>query len=245
MGKEQETNFFEIKINRQSLDIREIFYIEIDNNKRGTKKIHLANSEILVWKTRYNSDAILNVFGSSIFIKIHRNYIINNNHICGRGSKWEYLQICFFIGFLGLKGFLTERIDVGRSYLPQIKKYLNNTLLEIKDEDGDIYFINPIDIIYIELSKEIKWVFLNKSFPIVKNVIKWRTRSSATDIIKSTRIDSFFQVHLRYIINRMFPFIADSGFNTIQPNIKRSNVNLSKKIIPVGAKYKTSVIVII
>jgi DNA-binding LytR/AlgR family response regulator len=240
MELDKESNPFEIWINQESLDIRKIFYIEFDNKKRGVKIIHLADSSIIVWKTRYSSNSILKLLGRFTFIKIHRRYIVNKNHICGRGSKWEYLQICFFVGFIGLKGFLTERIDVGRSYLPQIKKSLKNFLWEIKDEEGDIYFINPIDIIYIELSKENKCVYLNKSFPVVKDKIEWRTRLSAIEIMKSTNIDGFIQVHRRFIINicSNYQFTADSEFKNLHPSSKRSRANFPQKIIPIGAKYK-------
>lgn len=241
MSKGQIHNPFEILINKQSLDARKILYIENVKNNRGIKKIHLCDSTIIIWKTRRNPVLELNVAGNPVFIKAHRNYIINRLHICGRDSKWQYLQICFYVGFLGLKGFMTQRIDVGRTFIPEIRKYTTAMFLEVKDEEGEIYFINPIDIIFIEISKEIKRVFLNKSFPVVKNIINWKTRLSAGEIIRKTRIDGFFVVHRKYIINATFQFSPDIHFDFLHLVSSKLNTDHFNKKIPVGLKYKTAV----
>jgi hypothetical protein len=237
-----QSHFFLIKINEQEIDIRTVFYIEIVKSYRSIKKLHLADSTVFEWRTRYPAKSILDLFGRTFFIQISRNYIVNKRHICGRSSNWQYLHLSFYTGCCGEEGFLTQRINVGKGFLNHIKEYISDPYIEIKDNDGDISLINPVEIIYIKLTKEIKSLHLNKSYPVVNSTIEWQTRLSASEIIKKFRIDGLFQVHRSFIINRVFPFTPNSKFEYLFLKTNRKNPALFNIKIPIGAIFKPRVI---
>lgn len=247
-----ETNKFEpyqiIIIKGKKIDIRAILFVEFAEINRDVKKVHFADSSVtssviecvIEWRTRLSAKRIIDMLGSEFFIQIHRRYIINKYYICARKSDWKDIQLSLFLGY-AKKDFLTNIINIGMSFLPEIRKFTQDRYIEMKDEIGDVFFINPFDIVYIEISKETKTVYFDHIYPDIGNRLEWVTRLSATDIINRIRIDGFYKIHRRYIINCNFPFKPDSTTRFVTLNAKRTKTHLDVKPIRIGSNYKSIV----
>jgi hypothetical protein len=175
--------------------LRYIEYIDKD-----TKKVVLISQPELkempreiLWKTRLSLEEIINflvsIKGEVLrFVQINSKIIARSLYISGRDSKWEYIQLSDAYNNLIYK---PKEFKIGRKYIPQIKKIIS-LLVRIEIENSfkgdcpDIIFVNPLDVICIEINKQTKIVFLSKPFLIANKLcfeVNWNTRLSANEII--------------------------------------------------------------
>jgi hypothetical protein len=242
-------DFFYRSIGNDKIDIRRILYMEI-TKERDIKKIHLScPQKTIVWKTRDSANKILDFLGRTFFIQINQNQIVNKTYIYGRDSKWEYLQISTFTGCFGGKGYKTIELKVGKPFLTNIKGCIPEFSIRIKGNDArDIYFINPIEVTFIKITKEIKVIYLIKPVSISnKNCFKieWRTRLKPSEIIEKLKIDGLIQVHRNFIINLTYPFIFDSELKNIHLDPKSKNIESQNELIHIGKKFKKEIMSLI
>jgi hypothetical protein len=192
--------------------LRCIEYIDKD-----TKKVVLITipelfempGEIL-WKTRLSLKEILKLLIKNPkndipwFVQINSKTIARSLYISGRDSKWEYIQLT---DAYNNHKFKPIEFKLGRKHIPQIKKIIS-FMVRIEMESSfrgdcpDVIFINPIDIIYIEISKQTKIVFLSK--PVLKAnklcfEVNWNTRLSAEEI-KMQFSDFLIQVNRNLLV---------------------------------------------
>ncbi len=220
--------------------IRYIKYIDKD-----TKKVILITlpellemqSEIL-WKTRLSMNEITKQLVSPKnqmlrFIQVNSKIIARSLYISGRDSKWEYIQLT---DVYNSHIFKPVEFKLGRKYIPQIKKIIS-FMVRIEMENNfkgdcpDIIFINPVDVICIEISKQTKIVFLSKPFLKANKLcfeVNWNTRLSAEEIMKQfsdflIRVNRNLLVCISHIVkddiltsNSLKLRLRDNSIKTIQ-----------------------------
>lgn len=241
------------------IDSRFIFYIEIT---KELKEIHLtepikkSNQQIhsIKWRTRKSAEGILKILDGLGFVQISKKYIICKKYISGMGSdaSRRYILITMpsnrTLSANGLKWKNVE-LKLGRSFIHSIKKHVFDTLISMKDADGNVIFVSPSDIILIKINRDIKIVHLFK--PICKNDknqydFKWKTRMSAKQLISNMNSQALFQVHKNYIINRSYPFELNKdvdkrcsvSIGSSKAPYYKENTEILNLKIPVGNKYK-------
>jgi hypothetical protein len=238
------------KDNEYEVEILDIFYVEF--REKNCKYLHLSRPHLIggaeklqiEWKTGMTMNEIISYLGEAYFIQINKRTIVRTLSIQGRDSDWKYLQI------VGLNRFapdnqkwISKKIKLGRKYKDQIIDILCRfSRIEIKSDNEsdaiDLIYINPLDIIYIELSKNEKTIYLNK--PFAKNgmncfEIKWKTRMNAVEILEYLEIDSFEQINRFCIINLLC--VPDTNFVKGKNKLSLKMHNNSLKVMGIGKSY--------
>ena len=246
-----------IKNKTKEINTDQILYIEIS---KYLKKIHLINvnneatiEEIVLWETRDSAQKIISQLGEKAFIRVHKHFITKRTNIYGRDKDWKYLQIRKFISprkKASQPSWLTKEIKMGQKYIEDIKKYLNKCYISIKlkdDEDRDVLYINPIDIIYIEIYRDEKKIYLDVPYSKRNRntfSITWKTRESAINILNRLNTDFFLQVQRNHIINLRYTYRKNEDKNHLYLKVHPKNVKNNKtreKRIPVKNTFITDI----
>ncbi|WP_289054307.1 hypothetical protein [Carboxylicivirga marina] len=234
-----------------------IFYINVS---KEVKTIHLTEPASLGgkkvwqvhWKTRkYGVRKLLELLSGKGFLQVNKYTIIRNIHISGRDADWKYIYITMpfkrTIGE-GFESYKNIALPLGRSYAYQFKEHVFKSLLTVKNSEGDIFFISPIDIVLIELSRGVKTLYLNK--PTCRNdknnyILEWHERRAVGDLLSEEELCWFIQVHRRYYVRIDYPFIIVKEGNKVFLNLNRpfirniENHEVYDKQIPIGKNHKT------
>jgi hypothetical protein len=136
---------------------------------------------------------------------------------------------------------------LGEVFVYQIREHIFKSLLTVKNKEGDIFFISPIDIVFIELSRGVKNLYLNKL--VCRNdrnnyVLEWYNLKPLTYLLSYEQLDFFIQVHRKYYVRMDYPFkIALKGIKTFLHLRKAMNANIENELIydkqiPVGKRFK-------
>jgi len=202
----------------------DIFYIECkesDKNQkdnRDIKIIHFCNRidfygrllQSFEWYTKQPLCSIVEELGVNTFVQINKRTIVRTVLLQGRDSAWKNIQI---IGinpnYLSRNRWHPKKISVGRKYKTSIETVLKIiNLVEVRNINGndvsDVLFINPVDIVYIELSKYERVIHLNKPYYNNGNncyEIIWKSGFKAAEIIKYFRYNSIVQSNRNTLIN--------------------------------------------
>jgi hypothetical protein len=241
------------KDNECEVEILDIFYVEF--REKNCKYLHLSRPYVIgeakklqiEWKTGMTLSEIISYLGETYFIQINKRTIVRTVSIQGRDSDWKYLQIVGLNRFASdNQKWISKKIKLGRKYKDQIIDILCRfSRIEIKSDNGsdaiDLIYINPLDIIYIELSKNEKTIHLNK--PFAKNdlncyEIKWKTRLNADGILNYLEINNFTQVNRFQIIN--LDYLTNYQIEEGQKEVQIRLHDGSLKTIIIGKTFRNN-----
>lgn len=250
---------FKLKnIYNQEIEINSsfIFYIQVSKEIKTiylTEPAKIGNKSIwkIKWKTRkYGIKKLLDYLDGKGFIQINKTTIVRNVHISGRDGDWKYVYITMpFKRTLGegADSWKNVALPLGRSYAVNVKEHIFDTKFIVKNKDGDIFFISPIDLVIIESSRGLKKMYLDK--PICRNdksdfILEWFDRKPFDKLLPNDAKIWFIQVHRKYFVRIDFPFkIIKEGANTflyLERTTKKSSANTAiyNRKIPIGNIYK-------
>jgi hypothetical protein len=234
-----------------------IFYIHVSkevNTIYLTEPVKIGNEKVwkIFWKTRtYGVKKILNYLKGKGFIQVNRTTIVRKLHISGRDGDWKYIYITMPTNRTTGEDFDSWKnvlLPLGRSYAFHAKTHVLDTKFIVKNEDGDIFFISPLDLVFVESSKGLKKLHLNK--PVCRNdknnyTLEWFDRNPFDRLIPSDAKIWFLQVHRKYFVRIDYPFKIinerGSAFLYLEKPQKISPENPGiyyNRKIPVGRKYK-------
>jgi hypothetical protein len=241
----------------------DIFYIECKNSdknnkdKRDIKIIYLCypteiNNRVLKsieWRTILSLTKIIEKLGEHGFVQINKKTIVRSLLIQGRDSDWKYIQI---IGYNGMnilepEKYQTKELPIGRIYKDSVIKTIKAlSLIETKNFNSsdalDLIYVNPINIIYIQFTKEVKTIYLSNPYSSSgRNCfeVTWKNRMSAQETIKYFKINSLVQVNRNIIINL---YCVVGKFGSYQKIVTVRYNNLIEKSFKVGKNYYQKII---
>lgn len=202
----------------------DIFYIvckesdKYQKYKRDIKTIYFCSPIVINgklqqsfdWYTKKSLDCIVDELGVNTFVQINKRTIVRSVLIQGRDSAWKNIQlIANDTNTLSNTKWQSKKLALGRKYKSSIVKVFNIiNLIEVKNNNGidelDVLFINPVDIVYIELSKQERIIHLNKPFynnGINCYQVKWKSRLKVTEMVNYFHYDNIVQSNRNTIIN--------------------------------------------
>ncbi|MFA6401070.1 MAG: hypothetical protein WCX31_05515 [Salinivirgaceae bacterium] len=231
-----------------------IFYIHVSKEKKIiylTEPAKIGDKSIweIPWKTRkYGIKKLLDFLGGKGFIQINKTTIIRNVHISGRDADWKYVYITMpskrTIGG-GVDSWKNVALPLGRSYAFQVRKHVFDTRFIVKNKDGDIFFVSPLDIVIIEYTKGVKIMHLEK--PVCRNdksdfTLQWHDRKSFNELMTEDARSWFVQVHRKFFVRVDYPFkiLYEKGntFLCLERNEGSLNTSIYNRKIPVGNIHK-------
>lgn len=232
------------------VEILDVFYIE--HIKKYRKLIHLSRPFIISgiehfefeWETRMSLKDIISHLGELYFVQVNKNTIVRTVSLRGRKSDWSKIQIIGLNRFApDNKKWIAKEINLGEKYIDRIKSILNKPA-SIKlnnynpNNPYDVLYINPLDIIYIDISRKIKIVHLNKPFANHNKecyIINWKTEYSASKILEYLEVNNFSQVNRGQIVN--LDFSTAQIFLNKQKEFNLRMINGTLKTISIGNSY--------
>lgn len=238
-----------------------IFYIEYKSENRQIT-IHLTESKQINNKATYSINLQPRKYGiktimwqleKSGFIQINRTTLVRKVHLSGLDAKREYVYITMpsdrTVNSQGTTEWKNIVLHLGRKYKTNVEQHIfKESLIEVKDSEGDTFFICPIDIAFIKIKKSLKTIYLER--PICHNnknlyEITWQKRKPIESIFQEWMMDYYIKVHRNYYVNFSFPFklkIKNSKPYLIMDNTyrgRKENKCVNDCLIPVSARYKS------
>lgn len=249
--KDKKGNEYELKENN-------ILFIECkksnknDKDNRDIKIVHLCypieinnNKHFLIeWRTKLTLAEIIEKLGFHVFLQISKTTIVRSVTIQGRDSSWKYIQLIGYnsIEILNPEKYITKELPIGRKFKDVIKKTIEAlNLIEIKNYHGndvpDLIYINPINIIFIEITKEVKIIHSINPYSLGNRnhfEVIWNSRLSAEEMINYFKVNSLVQVNRNIIIN-LYYVVGD--FDSYQNLVTVRYNNLIENTFKVGKNY--------
>jgi hypothetical protein len=241
--------------NSNQVEILDVFYIE--HIKKYKKLIHLSRPFVISgiehfqfeWETRMSLAEIISYLGTSYFVQVNQHTIVRTISIQGHASDWSTIQI------VGLNRFenetnkwLAKEIILGEKFKDQIRVVFSKLYRVVlknfnKNAPVDILYINPLDIIYIDISQKERIIYLSKPFAVKKEncyIIHWKTRYKASEIIAYLDVDNFERVNRFQIIN--LNFLTSYTFEKDQKKLQLRLFDGTLKTISIGETYRNNLI---
>ena len=232
------------------VEILDVLYIE--HIRKYRKLIHLSKPFVISgikhyqfeWETRMSLAEIISFLGKSYFVQVNQNTIVRTISIQGHASDWSTIQI------VGLNRFendtnkwLAKEIIIGEKYKDQIRDIFSKLYRVVlknfnKNAPVDILYINPLDIIYIDISQKERIIYLSKPFAVKKEncyIIHWKTRYKASEIIAYLDGDNFERVNRFQIIN--LNFLTTYTFEKDQKELQLRMFDGALKTFSIGKTY--------
>lgn len=204
----------------------------------------------IAWKNRkYGVRKLLEFLEGRGFIQINKTTIIRKTHFSGRDSDWKYVYVTMPFNRTWSKGnglWKSIALPLGRTFAHQIKNHTFESFFSLKNNDGDIVFVHPLDIVFIELSRGIKEIYLEK--PVCRNdkndyKLKWMSRRPFEELLPDNFKFYFLKVHRRFYVRIDYPFRIDkvdskySLFLKKRKSVKDENIEVNSRNIPIGKNY--------